>query len=426
MKKRYISAALALIICAVSVTEVPAVTKTEAEKQKQEAENKLSSVSDDIDRLSEEKEELSEQLDAINAELVDLLLTVDIIEDDISGKQAEIDQATVEYEEARQKEHDQQEAMKLRIKFMYEKGDSSYLEALVKSQNFSDLVNKSDYFEKLYAYDRELLEDYQKTKEEVLTLKTRLESEMADLEELHADYEEQSLTLSQKISEMQESVEGFDEELAAAQAKADEYKSEIKAQTNTIRQIEAEEEAARKAAEEARKKAEEEARKKAEEEARRKAEEEAKNKEEERSKEQESEDNSDEEDEEEESSKKSYDNSPGNSSKGQEIANYALQFVGNPYVPGGTSLTEGCDCSGFTQAVYSHFGISLPRNSSSQSAVGRSVSYDSVQPGDILYYGGHVGIYIGNGQIVHASTQQTGIKVSNALYRSVISIRRLV
>ena len=426
MKKRYISAVLALIICAVSVTEVPAVTKTEAEKQKQEAENKLSSVSDDIDRLSEEKEELSEQLDAINAELVDLLLTVDIIEDDISGKQAEIDQATVEYEEARQKEHDQQEAMKLRIKFMYEKGDSSYLEALVKSQNFSDLVNKSDYFEKLYAYDRELLEDYQKTKEEVLTLKTRLESEMADLEELHADYEEQSLTLSQKISEMQESVEGFDEELAAAQAKADEYKSEIKAQTNTIRQIEAEEEAARKAAEEARKKAEEEARKKAEEEARKKAEEEAKNKEEESSKEQESEDNSDEEDEEEESSKKSYDNSPGNSSKGQEIANYALQFVGNPYVPGGTSLTEGCDCSGFTQAVYSHFGISLPRNSSSQSAVGRSVSYDSVQPGDILYYGGHVGIYIGNGQIVHASTQQTGIKVSNALYRSVISIRRLV
>ena len=276
MKKRYISAVIALIICAVSVTEVPAVTKTEAEKQKQEAENKLSSVSDDIDRLSEEKEELSEQLDAINAELVDLLLTVDIIEDDISGKQAEIDQATVEYEEAKQKEHDQQEAMKLRIKFMYEKGDSSYLEALVKSQNFSDLVNKSDYFEKLYAYDRELLEDYQKTKEEVLTLKTRLESEMADLEELHADYEEQSLTLSQKISEMQESVEGFDEELAAAQAKADEYKSEIKAQTNTIRQIEAEEEAARKAAEEARKKAEEEARKKAEEEARRKAEEEAK------------------------------------------------------------------------------------------------------------------------------------------------------
>lgn len=426
MKKRYISAVLALIICAVSVTEVPAVTKTEAEKQKQEAENKLSSVSDDIDRLSEEKEELSEQLDAINAELVDLLLTVDIIEDDISGKQAEIDQATVEYEEARQKEHDQQEAMKLRIKFMYEKGDSSYLEALVKSQNFSDLVNKSDYFEKLYAYDRELLEDYQKTKEEVLTLKIRLESEMADLEELHADYEEQSLTLSQKISEMQESVEGFDEELAAAQARADEYKSEIKAQTNTIRQIEAEEEAARKAAEEARKKAEEEARKKAEEEARRKAEEEANNKEEESSKEQESEDNSDEEDEEEESSKKSYDNSPGNSSKGQEIANYALQFVGNPYVPGGTSLTEGCDCSGFTQAVYSHFGISLPRNSSSQSAVGRSVSYDSVQPGDILYYGGHVGIYIGNGQIVHASTQQTGIKVSNALYRSVISIRRLV
>ena len=433
MKKRYISAILALIICAVSVTEVPAVTKTEAQQQKQEAESKLNSVSDDIDRLSEEKGEIEEEIDAVNAELVDLLLTVDIIENDISEKQNEIDAATVDYEEAKQKEQDQQEAMKLRIKFMYEKGDSSYLEALIKSQNFSDLVNKSDYFEKLYAYDRQLLEAYQETKEEVLNLKTRLETEMSELEELHTDYEEQSLILADRVAEMQETIDGFDEELLAAQAKADEYKAEIKAQTNAIRQIEAEEEAARKAAEEARKKAEEAARKKAEEEAKKKAEEEAKRKEEEsKSEEQESseapeeKEDEPEEEKEEESNKKSYDNSPGNSSKGQEIANYALQFVGNPYVPGGTSLTEGCDCSGFTQAVYSHFGISLPRNSSSQSTVGRSVSYDSVQPGDILYYGGHVGIYIGNGQIVHASTQQTGIKVSNALYRSVIAVRRLV
>ena len=432
MKKRYISALLALIICAVSATSVPAVTKTEAERQKQEAENKLNSVSDDIDRISEEKGAAEEEIDAINAELVDLLLTVDIIEDDISEKQVEIDAATVDYEDAKQKEHDQQEAMKLRIKFMYEKGDSSYLEALMKSQNFSDLVNKSDYFEKLYAYDRQLLEDYQRTKQEVLDLKTRLETEMSELEELHSDYEEQSQILSQRMTEMQETIDGFDEELAAAQAKADEYKSEIKAQTNMIRQIEAEEAAARKAAEEARKKAEEEARKKAEEEARKKAEEEEKQKQTEAQKEEAKPEETQEsatdesEEKEEESSQKNYDNSPGNSSKGQDIANYALQFVGNPYVPGGTSLTEGCDCSGFTQSVYSHFGISLPRNSSSQSTVGRSVSYDAVQPGDILYYGGHVGIYIGNGQIVHASTQKSGIKVSNALYRSVISIRRLV
>ena len=111
---------------------------------------------------------------------------------------------------------------------------------------------------------------------------------------------------------------------------------------------------------------------------------------------------------------------------GQEIANYARQFVGNPYVPGGTSLTDGCDCSGFTMSVYKHFGYSIPRNSGAQAAYGRGVSYEEAQPGDIFCYAGHVGIYLGGGQIVHASTQATGIKISNALYRSVISIRRIV
>ena len=89
-------------------------------------------------------------------------------------------------------------------------------------------------------------------------------------------------------------------------------------------------------------------------------------------------------------------------------------------------MTEGCDCSGFTSAVYSHFGISLPRTSGSQGAYGTAVSYADAAPGDIIYYGGHVGIYIGNGQIVHASTPATGIKITNALYRSIISVRRIV
>ena len=116
----------------------------------------------------------------------------------------------------------------------------------------------------------------------------------------------------------------------------------------------------------------------------------------------------------------------GGSARGQEIANFACQFVGNPYVAGGTSLTEGCDCSGFTSAVYSNFGISLPRTSGSQAGYGREVSYSEAAPGDIIYYGGHVGIYIGNGLIVHASTPATGIKITNALYRSIISVRRIV
>lgn len=119
--------------------------------------------------------------------------------------------------------------------------------------------------------------------------------------------------------------------------------------------------------------------------------------------------------------------SASNASLGQQIANYGLQFVGNPYVYGGTSLTNGADCSGFVQSVYKNFGINLPRTSGEQGACGSAVaSLAEAQPGDLIWYSGHIGIYIGNGQIVHASSAKTGIKVSNANYRTILSIRRIV
>ena len=114
------------------------------------------------------------------------------------------------------------------------------------------------------------------------------------------------------------------------------------------------------------------------------------------------------------------------SGTGAAVANYGLQFVGNPYVYGGTSLTNGADCSGFVMSVYKNFGVSLPHSSSAD----RNVGYDvgglaNAQPGDIVCYSGHVAIYIGNGQIVHASTRKTGIIVSNATYRNPICVRRI-
>ena len=111
---------------------------------------------------------------------------------------------------------------------------------------------------------------------------------------------------------------------------------------------------------------------------------------------------------------------------GQSVANFACQFVGNPYVWGGTSLTNGADCSGFVMSVYSNFGVSLPHSSSADRSVGSAVNgLENAQPGDIICYSGHVAIYTGGGQIVHASTAKTGIIISNANYRSILSIRRI-
>ena len=113
--------------------------------------------------------------------------------------------------------------------------------------------------------------------------------------------------------------------------------------------------------------------------------------------------------------------------KGQTVAQFAQRFVGNSYVWGGTDLNRGADCSGFTQSVYANFGVSLPRTSYEQQNAGTEVSYADAQPGDLICYGGHVAIYMGNGRIVHASNSVDGIKISdNAAYRTIVSVRRLV
>lgn len=431
MNKRILWIAMSLVMIFTNVVNVSASPISDAKNKKKDAEKKLNAINEDIEDIEDQKEDLEQEAEEYEQQLVDLLVTIQIINHDIENKEDEIETAKAEYEVALAKQEKQQWAMNKRIKYMYEKGDMNYMQILLESKKFSDAVNKSTYSEKLYAYDRYQLYLYEQTKEEVIEKQKALDEDMAELEEIKLDAVSQEEELQLLVDEYSENIENFEEQLSGAKEKASQYKEQIQKQSEQIKALEAEEQ--RKALEAAKKKAEEEAKRKAEEEARRKAEEEASAKaNEEGSNSEESSDNGDNNDEGNFSGSESSDggssggSSSGGSAKGQEIANFACQFVGNPYVPGGTSLTEGADCSGFTMAVYNNFGLSLPRSSYAQAGYGREVSYSEAQPGDIIYYGGHVGIYIGNGLIVHASTQATGIKISNALYRSIITVRRIV
>ena len=412
MKKNF-CILISLITVFLSCFSAFAATKNELNKDKKENENKLNQVNEQISSIEDEKSQAQAGLDASQALLVELLANVEIIKGDIANKEAEIEQARIDYEAAEAEERKQYKAMCARIRYMYENGNASsdYVEILLKAESLTDAINKAEYAEKLYEYDRALLENYQAIKEKVAELQASLDEEMAELQEINQEYEEQEKYLNAVIEEQRQTVEDFSAKLSEAKSKAKAYQKKIDEDNAQIAKIAAaEKEAARKAAEEKKKK------EKAEKEKAKKEAEEKKKQEEEGPPEESG----------EEPSEKPHEEAPVSGGTGQEIANYARQFVGNPYVPGGTSLTDGCDCSGFTMSVYKHFGYSIPRNSGAQAAYGRGVSYEEAQPGDIFCYAGHVGIYLGGGQIVHASTQATGIKISNALYRSVISIRRIV
>ena len=440
MGKKHFGRLFAIVlICAVSAQSTMYVNaetlqeirkeKEDALNKKKEAEGKLSSVNKDIENISEEQEAIESELEELDAELVDLLLSVSLLETDISNKEKEIEKTKEELEAAKKRVADQQAAMARRIKFMYERGNSTYLELFLESKSMAEAVNKADYSEKLYRYDRLMLERYRMARQDVEDKEHQLEEELSELEEIKEDLNEQKKELDAMIAEKQETAENFAAQLSKAKARASEYKSQISQQSDNLKKLNQAE--AEKIAEEARKKAEEEARRKAEEAAAKKrAQDEAKEKKQSGDNSSDSNSSSNdtetgsEQEEQPETRSSGTSVTASGSGKGTDIANYALQFVGCPYVAGGTSLTNGCDCSGFTQGVYSHFGISIPRSSYAQSAGGQEVSFSEAQAGDIIYYGGHVGIYIGNNMIVHASTAATGIKISSAFYRSIITVRR--
>jgi len=405
-----------------------ATTSAELEKKKDALEEEQEAAKDAYDNAKEalsdienEQDSVGEQIDSTNSELVTLMANVELIEDEIEEKESEIETTQAEYDEAVEQEKTLYAAMCERIKYMYEKGETTYVEILMKATSFSDLATKADYVEKLYEYDRIQLEEYVAVQNEKAIYKAQLEEEKGELETTKDELSEEQEMLEALLAEYKATYASYETEIANARALASSYAQELSAKTAEIASLDTEiaaakeqEEAERKAAEEAAKKAAEEAAKKAAEEA-----EKASN----------STENSDTETNSSDSgttttTTKTY--QPAGEATGTNIANFACQFVGNPYVFGGTSLTDGCDCSGFVQSVYKEFGISVPRSSYAIGTAGTEVSYEDAQPGDVIVYPGHCAIYLGNGRIVHASSAKTGIKYGYALYRTITTVRRFV
>lgn len=447
MRKRILCLSLGLILTFSQVVTVSASSrKAQLQQEKAAAESQLSAQQSKIDQLEAQKTALAQEIDELDADLVNLLVEIEVLEGELASKEEEIEQTKADLVVAEQDRDEQYEAMKKRIQYLYEKGgDDAWAQLLLQAQDLASLLNQAEYVQQLYDTDRQSLETFKEVVHQVTDLGNQLESEKADLVVMQQEYAERQVSLEDQLEDKKATSSDYDNQIATAENQAAQYVELIRKQNAEIRKIEEEEkraaeEAARKAAEEAARKAAEQQEMARQEAARREA---------------------------STASSASSGNSTNNSSTsntsasgntstrnesststgsnktessstsssssvpynptGASVASYACQFVGNPYVWGGTSLTNGADCSGFVMSVYAKFGVSLPHSSAAMAGVGKGVSYSQAMPGDIICYSGHVAIYLGGGSIVHASNEKDGIKISsNAAYRQIIAVRRVL
>ena len=279
---------------------------SEAERQKKEAEERYEAVNGEAEDLEKKKGEAAVQAGQLDKELTDLLTDMDLLETDMSDMTRQIEKEEEEYQKAEEKRKRQYEILKKRIQYIYEEGDVTYLDILLKAKTIGDVINGNEYFQQLYEYDRKLITEYEKTKNDALGRKEVLEERQSELQSLKQEYGVREKKLRTMITKKRADESDFDRRLRAAKAEAGSQAEIIRKRTEEIRLLQKEEE--RKREEERR--AEE----------KRRAEEER--------------------GAEEQNSGPGRIKSMGGSEFGRNVADYALQFIGNPYVWGGTSLTS--------------------------------------------------------------------------------------
>ena len=439
MKKRLACLSLIFAMAATQILPVSAARKDDVQAQKSETQNKLSEAEAKANSLEEQKGAIMGQISSSEQELVDVLSQIDILAGEITDKEAEIEKTKEDLVQAEQERDEQYEAMKKRIQYMYENGGSdAWAQILLESDSIASMLSKVENTEKMYAYDRAELKEMKEAVQEVKDLEEKLENEKSELETAKEEQEGMKGALQTKIDDLKANASDYEAQIANVKAQAEEYKNLIAQQTAELEQIQAQEEAARKEQEKQQKEAEQN-----------------KNNNNNNNSNNNSNNNKPSNNNSGNTNNKPSSNKPSNgggSSKpeaekpskpstpstpsyngatGEAVVAYAKQFIGNPYVYGGNSLTNGIDCSGFTQQIYGHFGYSLPRTSGAQASSGVRIDYSQHRAGDLIVYPGHVAILTGDGGIVHASNSapypKGGIKyTANALYRSPIAVRRIV
>lgn len=409
--KKYISCILVIglttaLVCHVSSDLLVAEATTIGEMQTniKNREDEIAKILEEISELEDEQDLIEEQIADLNAEIVNTMASIGVMEDQIAEKEAQltekgnqivdkqvqIEATEAEYNAAVEREEIQQQSMIDCTRLVYENKDVSYLNFILEGKGLSEILNQMDYIEKVYEYSLDRLKAYIEAKDQVHDLWDRLELEKAELEQERNGLEQAKLELQADEAELKDLKTDLDVKLERKRKESANYETEIKkAQREAavakkllqqdqqkLKQLQAAQNAANKTI-----------------------------------------------------ATTNYtaiiDDASG-SDLGKKIAKFACQYVGNPYVSGGTSLTNGADCSGFTYRVYQEFGYSIPRTSYQQRSAGTGVAYENAQPGDLICYDGHVAMYIGNGMIVHASSVKTGIKVSRAQYRPILAVRRII
>lgn len=378
--------------------------KEELEEDTQE----LEAINDELLALQDEQDLLEEIICDLDSELLNTMTEIGLLEeqilakesdiadkeDAIADKEADILVAQAEYDEAKRIEAEQYEAMVLRIQYVYEQGDKEYLDLLFSAESLSGMLNQTSYMEAIYEYDQKMLASYKEASALVKQLWDQLEADkaqleldkaqlVADKEQLNSDklvMEEQTAYLDALLAQKRAESDNYDAQIARAKQEANALKVKIQQEQAELKRLELEQQRQNAA----------------------------------NGNYQVSQSLAD-----------IINNAPG-SDLGKQIARYGCQFIGNPYVWGGTSLTNGADCSGFVYRIYKDFGYNLSRTSYMQRSEGVAVNYADAQPGDLICYDGHIGIYIGGGYIVHASNKKSGIKVSKATYRKILAVRRII